>query len=236
MRTLNHFHPAEFPRRRRTESGIAMAVVLVVMVILTLFGIMLLVATDQNQLVGKNEREIATCRQAAEAAAREGISLAATAYNVATRFTPVITNCAGTVGSSCPANLSELSPATYVDKPGKAFDAGWSRKLFRGAGLGDPRSVYVTTYARNNLNEPLNGTPNLNSNCTVGTNVCDNDQDGSVVIIGEATMTTDGAQPLANYANVRVRKMIAAIIRMPGAGLARFCGDPHNQNSSYCSN
>ena len=43
MRTLNHFHPAEFSRRRRTESGIAMALVLVVMVIHTLFEILLLV-------------------------------------------------------------------------------------------------------------------------------------------------------------------------------------------------
>lgn len=240
MRPLIQLHPPEFsrlyrrPGHRRADSGIAMAVVLVVMVILSLFGVMLIVATDQNQLVGKNEREIAICRQAAEAATREGISLAAAGYSVIAKFTPIITNCSGTAGSACPVNLSELSSATYVDKPGKAFDAGWVKKLFRGTGAGDAKSVYVTTYARNNLNEPLPGTTTLDPNCAVGNNVCDNDRDATIVIVGEAVMTFDGAAPLANYSNVRVRKMIAATIRMPQTGLNNFCKDIHNQNSSYC--
>lgn len=218
MHAIVHF-PVHRLIRRRADKGIALAVVLVVMTILTLFGIMLLVRTDSNMLSAHNEKEVAICRQAAEAATRQGIALSKPFYdtNLATYKTEIL-GC--TSGATCPASATQLNSIYIVDFPGKPFDGNWLNRLFITSTANNRGNVYITIYARDNFDE---------SGLVNSTIV---DTDGRITIVGEAMMTFDGTVPLADRSNVRVRKMISADILHPlfYAG----CGpDAHNQNSNY---
>ena len=207
------------PASRRPQRGIALAVVLVVMTIITLLGLLLLSQSDTNLLMAGNEREGAICRQAAEAATREGIALASTQYTSTNRYSVLL---------PCPAGITTCPPATVpagkgspldtryiVDSPGNPFaaapsaaspdpnnTANWYNRRFSGSGPGDRSTIYVSIYARNNVGD--------------GGGVL-TDKDSRVVIVGEAVMTTDGSVPDVNRTNTRVRKIIAADILVPGA-------------------
>lgn len=216
-----HTSPAS-SLNRRDDRGIALAVVLVVMVILTLFGIMLLFTTDNTMLTAKNQRDVAICRQAAEAAARQGIQLSNSHFVSATlSYDDTLLACtSGGTNATCPPDLAHLSDSWIVDYPGYPFDATWNKKLYINAGGGNAGNVYVTIYGRNNLE--------------AGTTVLpEHDKDGRVIIVGEAQMTFDGLPPDATRSNVRVRKMIAATIYQPKGGVAGCNSSAHNQSSNY---
>ncbi len=188
--------------RHRTQSGIALVVVMLVMVILTMLGIMLLLQGDTNQLLTRNERDTATCRQAAEAALRQGVRLAGALYSPTNHFTTQLAGCAG---ADCPTQNSDLAPTRIVDRPGTAFDAGWIQRLYLSSPSGSSGNVYVTVFMRNNPDDPQPAT---------AADQYKTDTDSVVTIIGEAEMTFDGATPLADRSNVRIRKMMAAEIRV----------------------
>ncbi len=231
MYTIVHF-PIPLRIRRPADSGIALAVVLVVMTILTLFGIMLLVRTDSNLLSAHNEKEVAICRQAAEAATRQGMALSKSFYDsTSITYNTAILGCSS--GSTCPPSPAQLRPIYIVDYPGKPFavlgcpngSACWRDRLFIGtAGVNNRSNVYVTIYARNNFDEPA----------AAGGGQVITDTDGRITIVGEAMMTFTGNAPLADRSNVRVRKMIAADILNPLLGEPPCPpGDPHGQHSNY---
>jgi hypothetical protein len=121
-------------------------------------------------------------------------------------------------GTSCPPTPAELEPKYIVDYPGNPFAPAWNKRLFVNLGANNPGNVYVTVYARNNIDE---ATPAVIT-----------DTDGRITLVGEAVMTVDGGPPLADLSNVRVRKMIAADIYQPK--FKTGCGrDQHNQSSNY---
>jgi hypothetical protein len=221
-----HYFRNNSPRSAVRDShsrGVALAVVLVIMTILTLMGVILILQTDSNMIGAKNEKDVAICRQAAESATRQGLDLAGGFYDTTTKtFKTTILGCTGTTYDACPQgviinNSSDMASKFIVDRPGHTFDAAWAGKLF--INTGNAGNVYVTIYARNNVDE---------TNAAVIT-----DKDGRITIVGEAVMTFDGAAPLANRSNVRVRKMIAADIIQPQLGGTGCQPDVHNQNSNY---
>lgn len=193
------------PDARAQERGIALAIVLVVMTVLTLFGVMILMQTDTNLIISRHERDVATCRAAAEAAARQGIQDAMTRLDRVTGFDAVLA-CSGT--PTCPppnpnAATNYLSTKYIVDWPGFPFNNAWQNRLYidpTGTVANPSRGrVYVTYYGRNN-----------NTEATMN-----DDRDQQVVVVGEAVMTVDGSPPLVDRSNIRVRKLIAAEIRPP---------------------
>lgn len=227
---MNRPFPPRRSRSRAGQRGIALAVVLVIMTIMTLLGVMLLMTTDANQLMARNERDVAICRQAAEAATRQGISLAGGWYDPATHlYKTTLLGCTGAYGDACPpagtppgapAGVTYLSDKYIIDYPGKPLP-NWLNSSYVAAPGRSP--VFVTIYARNNIDGSA-------SNPTTP----DVDKDGHVVIVGEAEMTDDNQPPnLPSRSNVRVRKMIAAEIYQSQAGKSGCGNTSHNQGSNY---
>ncbi len=214
------------PRRlspRRSQSGMVLVVVMMVMVILTLLGVMLLLRGDANQLLASNERDIAACRQAAEAALRQGVRLAAPLYVQTSHFTGTLTSCNG---PDCPLQNSDLAPSRIVDRPGYAFDNAWKNQLYIPSPNNARGNVYVSVYMRNNADDMLPAIP---------ADQYKTDTDSVVTIVGEAEMTFKGDAPAADRSNVRVRKMVAADIVVAsgtgGGGGSR--GDSWHSGVSY---